>query len=173
MHKIRERASSLSGKKSKNVPAATKAPDSTVFETATQTSVKALPVTLRYVRVNQQQRDTYGHRLCLVCLARVPKGRRSYCSDECMYRNLPHFMRSLVRQRDKGICALCHTETHGRWEMDHIVPVCEGGGLCGLDGYRTLCIPCHKTETAELAARRAEARRPQQSLQFIDERRVS
>lgn len=45
------------------------------------------------------------------------------------------------------------------WDMDHIVPVVEGGGECGLDNLRTLCPPCHKRVTAELAARRAERRR--------------
>lgn len=45
------------------------------------------------------------------------------------------------------------------WEADHIVPVCEGGGFCGLDNYRTLCVFCHRRETAALAARRAQARR--------------
>ncbi|MCG8436406.1 MAG: HNH endonuclease, partial [Gammaproteobacteria bacterium] len=38
------------------------------------------------------------------------------------------------------------------WEMDHIVPVSDGGGGCGLDNLRTLCIPCHKSESARLAA---------------------
>lgn len=45
------------------------------------------------------------------------------------------------------------------WEMDHVVPVAEGGGSCGLDNLRTLCWACHRTETAELARRRAAARR--------------
>jgi 5-methylcytosine-specific restriction protein A len=45
------------------------------------------------------------------------------------------------------------------WDMDHAVPVVEGGGCCGLDGLRTLCIPCHQYETAQLAARRAAARK--------------
>ena len=44
------------------------------------------------------------------------------------------------------------------WDADHITPVVEGGGECGLDNYRTLCIPCHKKETAELARRLAENR---------------
>jgi 5-methylcytosine-specific restriction endonuclease McrA len=41
------------------------------------------------------------------------------------------------------------------WQADHIVPVVEGGGGCGLDNLRTLCVPCHKRETRELARRRA------------------
>jgi 5-methylcytosine-specific restriction enzyme A len=41
------------------------------------------------------------------------------------------------------------------WEMDHIVPVTEGGGACGLENLRTLCIWCHRGETAELRKRRA------------------
>jgi 5-methylcytosine-specific restriction endonuclease McrA len=45
------------------------------------------------------------------------------------------------------------------WEADHIIPVVEGGGQCGLDNYRTLCLACHRAETAALARRRAEARR--------------
>jgi 5-methylcytosine-specific restriction protein A len=36
------------------------------------------------------------------------------------------------------------------WEADHIKPVCQGGGECGLENYRTLCVPCHKKETAKL-----------------------
>ncbi len=47
---------------------------------------------------------------------------------------------------------------HCPWHADHIVPVCEGGGQCDIDGLRTLCLKCHKYETALLAARR-KARR--------------
>lgn len=45
------------------------------------------------------------------------------------------------------------------WDADHIVPVIKGGGGCGLENYRTLCQPCHKKETARLAAVRALERR--------------
>ena len=30
------------------------------------------------------------------------------------------------------------------WQADHRQSVVEGGGLCGLDNYRTLCTPCHR-----------------------------
>jgi 5-methylcytosine-specific restriction endonuclease McrA len=48
---------------------------------------------------------------------------------------------------------------NGLWDADHIQAVTEGGGACGLDNYRTLCIPCHKDETRKLHKRMAAARR--------------
>jgi 5-methylcytosine-specific restriction endonuclease McrA len=45
------------------------------------------------------------------------------------------------------------------WQADHIVPVAEGGGECGLDNLRTLCTPCHKAAIAALRKRLAEERR--------------
>lgn len=35
----------------------------------------------------------------------------------------------------------------GLWDADHIIPVKNGGGSCGLDNLRTLCINCHKIVT--------------------------
>jgi 5-methylcytosine-specific restriction enzyme A len=35
----------------------------------------------------------------------------------------------------------------GLWDADHIIPVKNGGGQCGLDNLRTLCISCHKLIT--------------------------
>lgn len=111
------------------------------------------------------------------------------CIEAWRLRNDPKRIRWVVFDRDHGICAHCGTDTEkllnecrkasyraGRsyrlepppgfpavdrnwWEADHIVPVIEGGGQCGPEGYRTLCIPCHKLETAALARRRAERRR--------------
>ena len=45
------------------------------------------------------------------------------------------------------------------WQADHVLPVAEGGGVCGLDNYRTLCLRCHKLDTAQLAGRLAERRK--------------
>ena len=44
------------------------------------------------------------------------------------------------------------------WEMDHIVPVIEGGQNT-LDNLRTLCVPCHKRDTAEVVKRLAIRRK--------------
>jgi hypothetical protein len=41
----------------------------------------------------------------------------------------------------------------GQWELDHILPVAEGGGCCGPEGLRVLCVTCHARETAALRAR--------------------
>ena len=43
------------------------------------------------------------------------------------------------------------------WDMDHIVPVKDGGGQCGLENLRTLCLPCHRQVTREW--RRANSKR--------------
>jgi 5-methylcytosine-specific restriction endonuclease McrA len=45
------------------------------------------------------------------------------------------------------------------WQADHITPVVRGGGRCGLENLRTLCIWCHRRETAALARKRALERR--------------
>lgn len=60
-------------------------------------------------------------------------------------------------QEEWGIWHRTHPNSF--WEADHIVPVVEGGGICGLDNYRTLCVQCHRHETKHLAGRRAVKRR--------------
>lgn len=37
----------------------------------------------------------------------------------------------------------------GLWDADHIVMVKDGGGECGLENLRTLCIKCHKQVTKD------------------------
>jgi 5-methylcytosine-specific restriction endonuclease McrA len=86
-----------------------------------------------------------------------------------------------VKKRDKGICQLCGfhvTKAHRewtrskppatdrkarklwraakpRWEADHIVPVADGGGECGLENYRLLCRSCHVSVTGAWRMQRA------------------
>ena len=38
----------------------------------------------------------------------------------------------------------------GLWDADHIIPVKEGGGQCGLENIRTLCFVCHKEVTKNM-----------------------
>src|ERR1051325_5461590 len=44
------------------------------------------------------------------------------------------------------------------WEADHVVEVVRGGDSC-LENMQTLCIPCHKLKTKQLAGARAGERR--------------
>jgi 5-methylcytosine-specific restriction endonuclease McrA len=114
----------------------------------------------------------------------VTPPRRTFCGDACVHewkiRSSPWYVRREVKKRDKGICRLCgvnvikaHREwrraqpaaadrkarkawrsARPRWEADHIVPVADGGGECGLDNYRLLCRACHVRVTLEWRAAR-------------------
>jgi 5-methylcytosine-specific restriction enzyme A len=117
------------------------------------------------------------------------------CSDAWAIKTTPSLMRRAVFQRDQGICSVCRVDTvaqkaeylaiqtmvereafrkmvgvppsrHGDWwDADHIKPVVEGGGECGLNNYRTLCIPCHKAETRKLRQRIATAGRLKRAVE--------
>lgn len=138
--------------------------------------------------------DEQGHPLCLTCKKPLTGRRWSYCDDACMLANRPAMAVSAVEKRDRGVCTLCGLDTvwlshwirsfprHlqntiarcygvppsrqlGRlWDLDHIIPVSEGGGQCGLENFRTLCIPCHKAETRALQFRLKSKRRRQSIL---------
>lgn len=153
-------------------------------------------------------RGPNGRPFCRWCGEEVSKGRRTFCSVQCVdeyrVRADPGYARALAYRRDQGVCALCGVDTvaieqqlrdlrrcqkpdgtpyrwgetspydefhtglvrkgfdtsRSLWDLDHIIPVVEGGGECGLENLRTLCQPCHKQVTADLAARRAATRRP-------------
>ena len=128
--------------------------------------------------------------LCRRCGAEVPKGRFTFCGDACVHewklRTDPAYLREKVWERDRGVCAQCGLDTERLrkdkrkldyaarrqfekawgsrrqlWDADHIVPVAEGGGECGLANMRTLCLKCHRDATAALRARlAARANRP-------------
>jgi 5-methylcytosine-specific restriction endonuclease McrA len=58
------------------------------------------------------------------------------------------------------------TRSYGDWwDADHILPVIEGGGECGLENMRTLCIPCHKKVTRELRRRIADQAKQKRALE--------
>jgi 5-methylcytosine-specific restriction enzyme A len=116
----------------------------------------------------------------------VQPPRRTFCSDLCVHqwrlRTDVSYLRQQVFRRDRGVCAICRTNTvrlssalrrlnfRGRkrrceelgipyhrlkslWDADHIVPVAEGGGECDLANLRTLCIPCLRRQTLQLMQR--------------------
>ena len=56
-----------------------------------------------------------GRALCRWCNTEVPKGRRSFCSDDCVHqhklRSDPGYLREQVFERDRGICSRCGLDT--------------------------------------------------------------
>jgi 5-methylcytosine-specific restriction endonuclease McrA len=50
-------------------------------------------------------------------------------------------------------------------ELDHILEVNEGGGMCWLENFQVLCRQCHKAKTASYAALRAQRRRESQQAE--------
>jgi 5-methylcytosine-specific restriction endonuclease McrA len=101
---------------------------------------------------------------------------------EWRLRSNPGYLREQIWHRDKGICALCGIDTQtawialkrargarraelllhwglkrmnrrSLWDADHTVPVAEGGGECGLENMRTLCLRCHRRQTQALRER--------------------
>jgi 5-methylcytosine-specific restriction protein A len=107
----------------------------------------------------------------------------AYCVHEWRRRTQPAYIREPVFLRDHGVFASCKLDTvaarrHLRyargakrdhllrhwgmtkrirkslWDADHILPVAEGGGECDLENLRTLCLLCHRAETARLIEKR-------------------
>ena len=60
-------------------------------------------------------RGAGGRCLCRWCSTEVPKGRRTFCSDDCVHhwrvRSDPGYLRDQVLKRDRGICKSCRVNT--------------------------------------------------------------
>lgn len=112
-----------------------------------------------HVEPSRSLRGPNGRPLCRLCWEEIPKGRQTFCGQACVDRWLltsdPGEARRQVFKRDHGTCALCAKQgVRGGWEMDHTIPLVEGG-LNKMTNLRTLCILCHKAETAKLRKRLA------------------
>jgi 5-methylcytosine-specific restriction endonuclease McrA len=112
------------------------------------------------------------------CEHKVPPGRRKYCGYQCALSAswLTRWarVRYLIFLRDRK-CVVCglavkkHVKpkdklyeylvklgydlTRSVYEVDHIIPKCEGGAEMKEDNLRLLCQLCHKKETAKLRKR--------------------
>lgn len=97
---------------------------------------------------------------CTWCGLPVVSPLRSWCSRQCraeayFYVN-PSLGNRAARERDMGKCVLCGAAGA---EVDHIIPVIKGGGLCAVSNLRTLCITCHHRFTRALHNELTETRR--------------
>jgi 5-methylcytosine-specific restriction endonuclease McrA len=57
----------------------------------------------------------HGRSLCRWCGQETPKGRFTFCSEQCVHewklRTDPGYLREQVFQRDHGVCAVCGADT--------------------------------------------------------------
>lgn len=76
----------------------------------------------RWVSLPKLERDQDGHPLCRWCKKRVPKGRQCWCSQECVdeyqIRSNGNVVRSMVLERDGGVCARCDFPAEDWSEME-------------------------------------------------------
>lgn len=92
------------------------------------------------------RRGRKNRRRCKRALAMLPRGFRYITSP------LSGWLRERGFNADPG---------NSLWQADHIKPRVLGGNNSP-ENLRTLCVPCHKRETAKLARQRALERRTQQ-----------
>lgn len=91
------------------------------------------------------------HGFCTWCNIAVPPGRARWCSQACLdeadiYMN-DGVMARRIWERDGGLCVIC---SEPGFEVDHIVPVIHGGGLCLESNLRLLCRLHHTEATKNL-----------------------
>lgn len=113
----------------------------------------------RYRRLSRPPEDM----TCWNCKAPLSGRRRHYCSSECgeLYwkKGNWEYTRKLVFKRDNNTCQLCkqHEEV-SLLQVDHIIPIANGGDELNVDNLRTLCVVCHKKVTAEWRKERANSK---------------
>lgn len=82
--------------------------------------------------------------------AQLAAATQALTGDPSWVKLVPHLRLSPRRQKPM---------VGSLWQGDHINPVSNGGGLCGLENMRTLCSVCHSDVTKKQAASRSETRK--------------
>jgi 5-methylcytosine-specific restriction enzyme A len=81
--------------------------------------------------------------VCAICLidtketAELLTSTKGEIRDQILKSHNIHKTRKINPEKNGG----------GLWDADHITPVKDGGGECGMENIRTLCISCHKIIT--------------------------
>ncbi|XP_031566922.1 DNA annealing helicase and endonuclease ZRANB3-like [Actinia tenebrosa] len=86
----------------------------------------------------------FNAHVCFQGVKSLPKKDRRAFLEKSVYSDLPpQLLNRMIVDPKEGMF----------WEADHIVAVVEGGGECGMENFRTLCVPCHKKVTRKLLQR--------------------
>ena len=137
------------------------------------------------------RQDVFGRTLCRYCQEEpVHAPYRAFCSFHCCrefrIRRYPEVAKEEYIKAYGDHCVKCKKSEHilsAAWkiandslychaldhllkpfpffQLDHIRPVIDGGGECGLEGFRLLCRPCHGGITAQFNHGRAMRKRPE------------
>ncbi|KAJ2726211.1 hypothetical protein GGI07_000688 [Coemansia sp. Benny D115] len=104
----------------------------------------------QYVRAQMNIRD---RGLCFDCgidthhLFRRAVGCTTLDQRIAMFKELSAISPEWLKKVKRPLSSMDYTFNEGMfWEAAHVIDVKHGGGLCGLEGYHTLCVPCHNEE---------------------------
>jgi 5-methylcytosine-specific restriction protein A len=100
----------------------------------------SLRINGRYLRHCVYERDKGVCAICKIDTKKTAKEARELTGND-----LDEFLKKHGISKKRKIWVKKHGG--GLWDADHIIPVKDGGGMCGLDNIRTLCILCHKNVT--------------------------
>lgn len=69
-----------------------------------------------WVNYKKHPRGPNGRGLCRMCGVEVPKGRRTFCGEDCVeeyrMRNDTRHQANVIAKRDRGTCQICGTDTN-------------------------------------------------------------
>lgn len=98
----------------------------------------------RYLREQVFKRD---NGICAICMTDTKKIANELTDKKNVfedYQRKEYMERYGIGTKRK---IWCKKLGGGLWDADHIIPVKKGGGKCGLENIRTLCLLCHKEVT--------------------------
>lgn len=101
---------------------------------------------------------------CRHCHGPLAGRRTRFCTNECadMFGNLRDWrgLRLLAMKRDDHTCRECGKSGPRKFlEVDHIIPIADGGREFDLENTRTVCKDCHKVITAAWHKARRDKKR--------------
>lgn len=105
-----------------------------------------------YIRKYIAKRDNY---ICQICGLNC-RGFLKHLNNYVRTKLWEEGNQKTRRQLEEEFFAMNHMEwvnINNRstfYDIDHIIPVSKGAGQCGEENLRTVCLRCHRIETAKL-----------------------